>query len=136
MCPAELQHGSEHGRTVSRGSPQLYDSPYEEHGHYRTVFPEDERESRLPQDDERPADEYDQPWEWKKENISKALAGEAVTAVVTQNPRGFEALPHQTALHFGQTSLFPERVRFSFSLHILLLMKVLLRLSVINATIL
>lgn len=36
----------------------------------------DSRESRLPQDDERPADEYDQPWEWKKDNISKALAGE------------------------------------------------------------
>ncbi|XP_060762216.1 src homology 2 domain containing transforming protein D, a isoform X1 [Neoarius graeffei] len=70
----ELQHGLEHGRTVSRGSPQLYDSPYEERGHYRTGFPDDERESRLPQDDERPADEYDQPWEWKKENISKALA--------------------------------------------------------------
>ncbi|XP_033844241.1 SH2 domain-containing adapter protein F-like [Periophthalmus magnuspinnatus] len=34
----------------------------------------DGRESRLPQDDERPADEYDQPWEWKKDNISKALA--------------------------------------------------------------
>uniref|UniRef100_A0A3B4WWA3 Uncharacterized protein n=1 Tax=Seriola lalandi dorsalis TaxID=1841481 RepID=A0A3B4WWA3_SERLL len=34
----------------------------------------DSRESRLPQDDERPADEYDQPWEWKKDNISKALA--------------------------------------------------------------
>ncbi|XP_063048523.1 SH2 domain-containing adapter protein F-like, partial [Engraulis encrasicolus] len=30
--------------------------------------------SRLPQDDERPAEEYDQPWEWKQENISKALA--------------------------------------------------------------
>lgn len=75
--PVELQHGLEHGRTVSRGSPQLYDSPYEERGHYRTGFPDDERESRLPQDDERPADEYDQPWEWKKENISKALAGES-----------------------------------------------------------
>lgn len=74
--PAELQHSSEHGHTVSRGSPQLYDSPYEEHEHYRSGFPDDERESRLPQDDERPADEYDQPWEWKKENISKALAGE------------------------------------------------------------
>ncbi|KAJ8271087.1 hypothetical protein GJAV_G00122580 [Gymnothorax javanicus] len=35
---------------------------------------DDGRESRLPQDDERPADEYDQPWEWKKEHISKALA--------------------------------------------------------------
>jgi len=34
------------------------------------------RESRLPEDDERPPEEYDQPWEWKKERISKAFAGE------------------------------------------------------------
>ncbi|XP_055571188.1 SH2 domain-containing adapter protein F isoform X6 [Falco cherrug] len=33
------------------------------------------RESRLPEDDERPPEEYDQPWEWKKERISKAFAG-------------------------------------------------------------
>ncbi|KAK2493027.1 hypothetical protein MC885_010882 [Smutsia gigantea] len=55
----------------------LYDTPYE---------PEEEgtasegegvpwpRESRLPEDDERPPEEYDQPWEWKKERISKAFA--------------------------------------------------------------
>ncbi|KAG8127023.1 hypothetical protein E2320_022054, partial [Naja naja] len=30
--------------------------------------------SRLPQEDERPADEYDQPWEWKKNHISRAFA--------------------------------------------------------------
>ncbi|KAM8804465.1 SH2 domain-containing adapter protein F [Eudromia elegans] len=34
------------------------------------------RESRLPEDDERPPEEYDQPWEWKKERISKAFAVE------------------------------------------------------------
>lgn len=71
---------------------QLYDNPYEEktRHYHRTTLPSqqpplgvevglaqvDGRESRLPQDDERPADEYDQPWEWKKDNISKALAGE------------------------------------------------------------
>uniref|UniRef100_A0A8C2F7Q5 Src homology 2 domain containing F n=1 Tax=Cyprinus carpio TaxID=7962 RepID=A0A8C2F7Q5_CYPCA len=54
----------------------LYDTPYE---------PEENggdpdgcvcsRESRLPQDDERPPEEYDQPWEWKKDRISKAFAG-------------------------------------------------------------
>ncbi|XP_062371731.1 SH2 domain-containing adapter protein F-like isoform X1 [Sardina pilchardus] len=54
----------------------LYDSPYEERSGRRlgVESEEEERESRLPQDDERPADEYDQPWEWKKDNISKALA--------------------------------------------------------------
>ncbi|KAA0718576.1 SH2 domain-containing adapter protein D [Triplophysa tibetana] len=66
----ELQHGTDWGRS----SPQLYDSPYEERSRPRGSPAEDERESRLPQDDERPADEYDQPWEWKKENISKAFA--------------------------------------------------------------
>lgn len=59
----------------------LYDTPYEpeeEEG----ATPEGEgvswpRESRLPEDDERPPEEYDQPWEWKKERISKAFAGES-----------------------------------------------------------
>ncbi|XP_004578171.2 SH2 domain-containing adapter protein F isoform X2 [Ochotona princeps] len=57
----------------------LYDTPYEpeEEG----VTPEGEgalwlRESRLPEDDERPPEEYDQPWEWKKERISKAFAAQ------------------------------------------------------------
>ncbi|XP_072004108.1 SH2 domain-containing adapter protein F isoform X5 [Engystomops pustulosus] len=59
----------------------LYDTPYEpaENG----IESEGEkssgqrpRESRLPQDDERPPEEYDQPWEWKKDRISKAFAVE------------------------------------------------------------
>ncbi|XP_036590149.1 SH2 domain-containing adapter protein F isoform X2 [Trichosurus vulpecula] len=57
----------------------LYDTPYEpaEEG----LTPEGEgagrpRESRLPEDDERPPEEYDQPWEWKKERISKAFAAQ------------------------------------------------------------
>lgn len=71
----------------------MYDNPYEERvrHHHRAAAEQpqayklesrlgllDGRESRLPQDDERPADEYDQPWEWKKDNISKALAGNFV----------------------------------------------------------
>ncbi len=68
---SELQHSTDQGRN----SPQLYDSPYEERVRPQEAPAEDERESHLPQDDERPADEYDQPWEWKKENISKAFAG-------------------------------------------------------------
>ncbi|XP_069758616.1 SH2 domain-containing adapter protein F-like isoform X2 [Narcine bancroftii] len=59
----------------------LYDTPYEptENGGdsdaERTPCPRP-RESRLPEDDERPPGEYDQPWEWKKERISKAFAVE------------------------------------------------------------
>ncbi|KAG8575979.1 hypothetical protein GDO81_009726 [Engystomops pustulosus] len=61
----------------------LYDTPYEpaENG----IESEGEkssgqrpRESRLPQDDERPPEEYDQPWEWKKDRISKAFAGQLI----------------------------------------------------------
>ncbi|NXX54263.1 SHF protein, partial [Scopus umbretta] len=63
--------------------PQLYDTPYEE---WETAgegpgVPA-ARESRLPRDDERPADEYDQPWEWKKDHISRAFAGDSIPGVL------------------------------------------------------
>ncbi|XP_059529644.1 SH2 domain-containing adapter protein E [Myotis daubentonii] len=55
--------------------PQLYDTPYEpaEGGPERKARPPDAH-GRLPQDDERPAAEYEQPWEWKKEQIVRALS--------------------------------------------------------------
>ncbi|CAL1593763.1 unnamed protein product [Knipowitschia caucasica] len=71
----ELQRGTGGGR--SRGGVQLYDTPYEDGRSLRLTFGDSEvskESSRLPQDDERPADEYDQPWEWKKDHISKAFA--------------------------------------------------------------
>uniref|UniRef100_G3TTE4 SH2 domain containing adaptor protein B n=1 Tax=Loxodonta africana TaxID=9785 RepID=G3TTE4_LOXAF len=53
---------------------QLYDTPYEPEG--QSVDSDSEsavslrlRESKLPQDDDRPADEYDQPWEWNRVTI-------------------------------------------------------------------
>ncbi|XP_056355779.1 SH2 domain-containing adapter protein F isoform X2 [Oenanthe melanoleuca] len=55
----------------------LYDTPYEpvlDMDSECSACPRP-RESRLPEDDERPPEEYDQPWEWKKERISKAFAG-------------------------------------------------------------
>ncbi|KAI7802327.1 putative SH2 domain-containing adapter protein F [Triplophysa rosa] len=53
----------------------LYDTPYEpEENGGELDGGRCSRESRLPQDDERPPEEYDQPWEWKKERISKAFA--------------------------------------------------------------
>ncbi|XP_015231724.1 src homology 2 domain containing transforming protein D, b isoform X2 [Cyprinodon tularosa] len=76
----ELQRNTGGGRM--RGGLQLYDTPYEDERGQRLgyVFGELHEEgketSRLPQDDERPADEYDQPWEWKKDHISKAFAAQ------------------------------------------------------------
>ncbi|CAI5639728.1 unnamed protein product [Oreochromis niloticus] len=74
----ELQRNPGGGR--ARGGLQLYDTPYEDiRGQclglmYGEAQEDGKESSRLPQDDERPADEYDQPWEWKKDNISKAFA--------------------------------------------------------------
>ncbi|XP_053148469.1 SH2 domain-containing adapter protein D isoform X2 [Hemicordylus capensis] len=73
----------------SRKGLQLYDTPYEEKE--AEVDPEGPtsskpRESRLPQDDERPADEYDQPWEWKKNHISRAFADIKETKVLPWPP--------------------------------------------------
>ncbi|KAM5256353.1 SH2 domain-containing adapter protein E [Ctenodactylus gundi] len=49
--------------------PQLYDTPYEPaEGRARPA------DGRLPADDERPAAEYEQPWEWKREQIVRALS--------------------------------------------------------------
>ncbi|KAM4738598.1 src homology 2 domain containing transforming protein D, b isoform 4-T4 [Anableps anableps] len=76
----ELQRTSGGGRM--RAGMQLYDTPYEdERGQrlgyvYGELHEEGKETSRLPQDDERPADEYDQPWEWKKDHISKAFAAQ------------------------------------------------------------
>ena len=57
--------------------PQLYDTPYEpaDGAPERKARPADAH-GRLPEDDERPAAEYEQPWEWKKEQIVRALSGE------------------------------------------------------------
>ena len=63
---------------------QLYDTPYEEQDQELGDGPpsrQKPRQSRLPQEDERPADEYDQPWEWKKDHISKAFAGDSLTLI-------------------------------------------------------
>uniref|UniRef100_A0A670K980 SH2 domain containing adaptor protein B n=1 Tax=Podarcis muralis TaxID=64176 RepID=A0A670K980_PODMU len=58
---------------------QLYDTPYEPEGNgvesdSESVVSQRLRESKLPQDDDRPADEYDQPWEWNKVSIPALAA--------------------------------------------------------------
>ncbi|EDL02394.1 mCG14152 [Mus musculus] len=79
MEPYEAQRiMTESVRSQHKGI-QLYDTPYEPEG--QSVDSDSEstvslrlRESKLPQDDDRPADEYDQPWEWNRVTIP-ALAG-------------------------------------------------------------
>ncbi|XP_021014630.1 SH2 domain-containing adapter protein E [Mus caroli] len=56
--------------------PQLYDTPYEpsEGGQRVAEVKARPADSRLPEEDDRPAAEYEQPWEWKKEQIARALS--------------------------------------------------------------
>ncbi|KAM5258421.1 SH2 domain-containing adapter protein B isoform 1-T1 [Hipposideros larvatus] len=72
---------------------QLYDTPYEPEG--QSVDSDSEsavsprlRESKLPQDDDRPADEYDQPWEWNRVTIP-ALAGSSPSSLERGSLNGF-----------------------------------------------
>lgn len=84
MEPYEAQKMMAEIRSGGRGPKDgpvrqlpLYDTPYEPAENGADSDPDRlrcPRESRLPQDDERPPEEYDQPWEWKKERISKAFA--------------------------------------------------------------
>ncbi|NWH88297.1 SHE protein, partial [Aegithalos caudatus] len=65
------------GKEVAGKGPQLYDTPYEPREGVAGGTPERRvkaGEGRLPENDERPAGEYEQPWEWKKEQIVKALS--------------------------------------------------------------
>ncbi|XP_063170150.1 SH2 domain-containing adapter protein F isoform X5 [Candoia aspera] len=78
---AEVQkNGSKEG-LASQKPLHLYDTPYEapENEPGPDVQPSSEplvpcRYSWLPEDDERPPEEYDQPWEWKRERISRVFA--------------------------------------------------------------
>lgn len=84
FLPTEFQR-QESVRSQHKGI-QLYDTPYEPEG--QSVDSDSEsavsprlRESKLPQDDDRPADEYDQPWEWNRVTIP-ALAGKKPVALL------------------------------------------------------
>ncbi|NXJ85604.1 SHD protein, partial [Trogon melanurus] len=85
-------------RAKPRRGPQLYDTPYEE---WETIGEgpgvPTPRESRLPRDDERPADEYDQPWEWKKDHISRAFAGDDIPGALGATPGS----PNTYGCHHG-----------------------------------
>ncbi|XP_005486348.2 SH2 domain-containing adapter protein B [Zonotrichia albicollis] len=74
---AEFQQ--QEGMKSHQKNMQLYDTPYEPEGSgvesdSESVVSRRLRESKLPQDDDRPADEYDQPWEWNKVSIPALAA--------------------------------------------------------------
>ncbi|NWI96059.1 SHB protein, partial [Pitta sordida] len=75
--PTEFQQ--QEGMKSHHKNMQLYDTPYEPEGSgmesdSEIVVSHRLRESKLPQDDDRPADEYDQPWEWNKVTIPALAA--------------------------------------------------------------
>ncbi|KAM6106486.1 LOW QUALITY PROTEIN: SH2 domain-containing adapter protein E [Pterocles gutturalis] len=73
--PGEAGRGAARGAKEAAGrGPQLYDTPYEAGEAGGGPELGEAGEGRLPQDDERPAGEYEQPWEWKKEQIVRALS--------------------------------------------------------------
>ncbi|KAF4804460.1 fibronectin type III and SPRY domain-containing protein 1 [Turdus rufiventris] len=91
-CPRQ----GEARRVRPRRGPQLYDTPSEEWDTAGDSPGEPPaRQSRLPRDDERPADEYDQPWEWKKDHISRAFAG---CRGVREGPRWHRGCPCDRAV--------------------------------------
>ncbi|KAM3918301.1 SH2 domain-containing adapter protein E [Leptodactylus fuscus] len=57
-------------------APQLYDTPYEPPESELSAEEQKQRpvDGTRPENDERPAEEYEQPWEWKKEHIVRALS--------------------------------------------------------------
>lgn len=55
------------GEGEGSGPPQIYDVPYEE---VLEGIP-----LTRPESDSRPPAEYELPWEWKKEQIVRALSG-------------------------------------------------------------
>ncbi|XP_032089012.1 SH2 domain-containing adapter protein F [Thamnophis elegans] len=80
---AEVQKNGSKEELATQKPLHLYDTPYE--APENESGPEDQvssqpavscRYSWLPEDDERPPEEYDQPWEWKKERISRVFAVE------------------------------------------------------------
>ncbi|NXJ85682.1 SHE protein, partial [Trogon melanurus] len=94
------------GKEAAGKAPQLYDTPYEPGEGVAGGAPERRAragDGRLPENDERPAGEYEQPWEWKKEQIVKALS---VQFEGSERPK--EEAPRQ---HLRQKSWTPKMLK-------------------------
>nr|XP_047905181.1 SH2 domain-containing adapter protein E [Anser cygnoides] len=90
------------GKEAAGKGPQLYDTPYEP-GEGTPERKARAGDGRLPENDERPAAEYEQPWEWKKEQIVKALS---VQFEGSERPK--EEAPRQ---HLRQKSWTPKMLK-------------------------
>ncbi|NWZ28748.1 SHE protein, partial [Asarcornis scutulata] len=90
------------GKEAAGKGPQLYDTPYEP-GEGTLERKARAGDGRLPENDERPAAEYEQPWEWKKEQIVKALS---VQFEGSERPK--EEAPRQ---HLRQKSWTPKMLK-------------------------
>lgn len=67
------------GEGEGSGSTQIYDVPYEE---VLEGIP-----LTRPESDPRPPAEYELPWEWKKEQIVRALSGKYSSPALAQSAR-------------------------------------------------
>ncbi|NXI44335.1 SHE protein, partial [Galbula dea] len=100
------------GKEMAGKGPQLYDTPYEPGEGVVGGTPERRvraGDGRLPENDERPAGEYEQPWEWKKEQIVKALS---VQFEGSERPK--EEAPRQ---HLRQKSWTPKMLKATGAEH-------------------
>ncbi|XP_075048341.1 SH2 domain-containing adapter protein E [Mixophyes fleayi] len=77
-CEVKIEAKRQGGQEPLAKPPQLYDTPYEPP---KTDVEGEGQEKKQraadgtrPENDERPAEEYEQPWEWKKEHIVRALS--------------------------------------------------------------
>nr|XP_033781092.1 SH2 domain-containing adapter protein E isoform X2 [Geotrypetes seraphini] len=86
--------------------PQVYDTPFEPTKGGDDAKQEElpscviERkahaaENRMPESDQRPAAEYEQPWEWKKEHIVKALSVQFEGSEKISSPKEETGWQHQ-----------------------------------------
>jgi hypothetical protein len=92
--------------------PQLYDTPYEpsEGGQRVAEVKTRPADSRLPEEDDRPAAEYEQPWEWKREQIARALSGEGAVPA-SPNTAALWAPCHSVAFRTPESvALFPGSI--------------------------
>ncbi|KAJ7311196.1 hypothetical protein JRQ81_006806 [Phrynocephalus forsythii] len=110
-----LAESQKKGSKEELASPRplhLYDVPYEPDDGTEPNSPCPPgarcRNSWLPEEDERPPEEYDQPWEWKKERISRVFAGQGTGKSPLPSCEEKSVSPCRSSAEHGR--VFGERV--------------------------